>query len=56
MVGILLVFGATGVVAQLQYALNKIWRVEPDPRQSGLWRLIRARLLSFGMILGIAFY
>lgn len=50
-----LLFGATGVVAQLQYALNKIWRVEPDPRKSGIWPLVRARILSFAMILGIAF-
>ena len=52
---IVLVFGATGVVAQLQYALNKIWRVEPDPRKSGIWPIVRARVLSVGMILGIAF-
>ena len=52
---IVLLFGATGVVAQLQYALNKIWGVESDPRKSGIWPLIRARVLSFGMILGIAF-
>jgi membrane protein len=51
----LIVFGATGVVAQLQVALNKIWRVTPDARTGGIWRLIHTRILSFAMILGIAF-
>jgi membrane protein len=50
-----LLVGATGVVAQLQVALNKIWRVKADPSGSGIWRLVHTRILSFGMILGIAF-
>jgi len=54
-VGFLLVIvGATGVFTQLQNALNQIWGVEPDP-ESGIWNLIRVRLLSLGMILVIGF-
>jgi membrane protein len=51
----LLFIGATSVFAELQDALNRIWRAPQRVRQSGLWGLVRARLLSFGMILGIGF-
>ena len=47
--------GATSVFAELQDALNRIWRVPQKARIGGLWGLLRARLLSFGMILGIGF-
>lgn len=50
-----LLFGATGVVGQLQGSLNKAWEVEPDPEQGGWKSFVFKRLLSFGMILGIAF-
>jgi membrane protein len=49
-----LVFGATGVFAQLQASLNRIWNVEHKPGR-GVWDFIRKRLLSLGMILAIAF-
>ncbi len=49
-----ILFGATGVFIQMQDALNTIWEVEPKPKQ-GVWGFIRNRLLSFTMILGIAF-
>ena len=52
---IFLYIGATSVFAELQDALNRIWRVPTKHGGSGLWRLVRARLLSFGMILGIGF-
>jgi membrane protein len=49
-----LVFGATGVVIQLQDALNTIWDVKTKP--GNFVRLfILNRILSFGMILGIGF-
>ena len=48
------VFGATTVFGELQDALDRIWRA-PARKQGGLWSLLRARLLSFGMILGLAF-
>ena len=51
----LLLLGATTVFAELQDALDRIWRAPARDESSGLWRLIQARLLSFGMILGIAF-
>jgi membrane protein len=50
-----LLFGATGAFAQLQSAINRVWEVEPDPRQGGLRNFLLKRLLSFGMILSIAF-
>jgi membrane protein len=50
----LLVFGATTVFGELQDALDRIWRA-PARKTGGLWALLRARVLSFGMILGLAF-
>lgn len=51
----LLVIGATSVFGELQNALDRIWRVPARNRLSGWWSLLRARLLSFGMILAIGF-
>ncbi|MBP0631666.1 MULTISPECIES: YihY/virulence factor BrkB family protein [unclassified Cupriavidus] len=50
-----LLVGATTVFAELQSALDRIWRVPQRQKSSGLFSLLRARLLSFGMILGIGF-
>jgi membrane protein len=53
-IGVIVLFiGATSVFAELQDSLNRIWRTRSRPRRAGLWGLVRARLLSFGMILGI---
>ena len=52
---VFLFIGATSVFAELQDALDRIWRAPARPGGLGLWRLVRARLLSFGMILGIGF-
>jgi len=49
-----LIFGAGGVVGQLQISLNKVWGVAPKPGQ-GVWGFIRQRFLSFAMVLGIGF-
>jgi membrane protein len=49
-----ILFGATGVFIQMQDALNTIWEVEPKPGQ-GVRGFIKNRLLSFAMILAIAF-
>lgn len=49
-----LLFGATGVFAQLQDSLNTIWEVKAKPGR-GMWIFIRHRLLSLGMVLGIGF-
>jgi membrane protein len=51
---VLLLIGATTVFGELQDALDRIWRA-PKRDTGGLWSLVRARLLSFGMIMGIGF-
>jgi membrane protein len=50
-----LVFGATTVFAELQSALDRIWKVPESAKPSGIWGTLRARLLSFGLILALAF-
>lgn len=50
----LLFVGATTLFGELQDALDRIWRA-PKGREGSIWGLLRARLLSFGLILGIAF-
>jgi membrane protein len=48
-----LFFSASGLVSELQSALNDIWRVEPPPR---LWlALLRRRILAIGFVLGSGF-
>jgi membrane protein len=49
-----LLIGATGVVGELQDALNTIWNVE-GKSSSGIIGMLRQRLFSLGMILGIGF-
>ena len=51
----LLLFGATTVFGELQDSLDRIWRAPVRAKASGLWGLLRTRLLSFGMIMGLAF-
>ena len=46
--------GATTVFAELQDALDRIWRAPTRP-PGGLISVLRARVLSFGMILGLGF-
>ncbi len=56
-VGVLL-FGATGAFAELQYALNTIWGVEAKPAKetkATIWNYVRKRFLSFAMILVLGF-
>ena len=50
-----LLVGATTVFAELQSALDRIWKVPEAKKPSGIFGLLRARLLSFGLILGVAF-
>jgi membrane protein len=52
---LMLVIGATTVFGELQNALDRIWRAPVAAGGSGIWYLLRTRLLSFGMVLGIAF-
>ena len=52
---LLLVLGATTIFAELQSDLDRIWRAPAPEKSSGIFALLRTRLLSFGMILAIAF-
>jgi membrane protein len=52
--GVLLI-GATTVFAELQSALDRIWHVPEAQKPQGIWAILRARLLSFGLILGLVF-
>jgi membrane protein len=52
-VAVLLV-GATTVLVELQDDLDRIWEAPPR-KESGLKSMLRARLISFGLILGIGF-
>jgi membrane protein len=51
---VLLLVGATGVLIELQDALNTVWKVVPKPG-AGIKNIIRERLLSFGLILVFGF-
>jgi membrane protein len=54
-VGLAVLFiGATTVFGELQDSLDRIWRA-PARERSGIWGLLRARFLSFGMILAVGF-
>jgi membrane protein len=52
---IMLLLGASTVFGELQNALDRIWRAPARKKAAGWWNILRSRLLSFGMILGIAF-
>jgi len=52
---VLLGVGAISVFGELQDALDRIWRAPGRAGSGGVWSLVRARLLSFGMVLGIGF-
>lgn len=49
-----LILGASSVFSQLQTSLNFMWRVHSKPGR-GVWIFLRQRLLSFSMIVVIAF-
>ena len=51
---IALLFGAGGVVGQLQTSLNQIWGVAPKPGQA-VWGFMRQRFISFAMVLSVGF-
>ena len=50
-----LIVGATSVFGELQNALDRIWRAPDRKSGTGVWRWLRTRLLSLGMIFGIGF-
>jgi membrane protein len=51
---VMLLVGASGALSELQTALNRTWGVQPDPNQSAVQSLIKKRLLSLALIVGIA--
>ncbi|BBB68627.1 membrane protein [Undibacterium sp. YM2] len=51
---VLLLVGATSVFAELKESLDEIWQV-PHQTDSSIWHLLRTRLLSFGLVLVLAF-
>jgi membrane protein len=52
--GFTLLLGATTVFAELQTDLDRIWDVTKK-KASGIWGFLRARLLSFGLVVSIGF-
>jgi membrane protein len=48
--GFLVLLGSTAIFAELQTDLDRIWEVP-----SGVWGWLRSRVLSFGLVLGLAF-
>ncbi len=51
---ITLIFGSTGVFAQLQVSLNQIWEMKADVKKKWL-KTLKDRLFSFGLVMSIAF-
>lgn len=51
---IVLILGATGAFSEIYTALNNIWRI-PPAKLSGAWSIVKARLLSFGLVLVLGF-
>jgi membrane protein len=50
----MLLFGATGVFAQLQESLNIIWKVKAKPGE-GMWKTLKDRFISLLAVLGTGF-
>jgi membrane protein len=50
-----LLFTATGVVAQLQTELNRVWEIQPDPERGGIRNFLSKRAFSLVLILVVAF-
>ena len=53
--GAMLLVGATTAFAEMKDSLDQIWGMEPAPRGGSILTLLRTRLLSFGMVLVLAF-
>jgi membrane protein len=49
-----LLIGATSVFGELQRDLDIIWET-PRTAAGGVWEMVRTRILSFGLILGVGF-
>ena len=51
----LTLLGASTVFGQLQYALNRVWRVKAAPRAALIMNFIKQRILSFALVLSVGF-
>lgn len=49
-----LLVGATGVMVELQGALNTVWKVKPKPGQ-GMKKVVRSRLVALGLVISMGF-
>ena len=49
---VLVVFSVGGVFAELQQAMNRVWKIKPRPGRA-LWRYLQARLISV-MVMAVA--
>jgi len=50
-----LLIGASSVFVELQNSLDRIWGIPKRNRSRGLWRFIRSRFLSLGLVFGVGF-
>ncbi len=50
-----LLVGASTVFVELQTSLDRIWGIPKRNRTRGIWRFLRARFLSLGLVFGVAF-
>ena len=51
----LTLLGSSAVFGQLQYALNRVWRVKAAPRAALIMNFIKQRILSFALVLSVGF-
>ncbi len=51
----IMIIGAAGVFAELQGAMDRIWKAPLRKSQSGFLYFLRQRLWSFGMVMSVAF-
>jgi membrane protein len=51
---VMLLVGASGVLSELQTALNRAWDVQPVPGGDSLRTMLVKRVLSLGMVLGMS--
>jgi membrane protein len=51
---ITLLVGATSVFGELQYTLDRIWNT-PQEKAVVWWQIVRKRVLSIGLVLGVGF-
>jgi len=50
-----LLIGASSVFVELQHSLDRIWGIPKRTRTRGLWRILRSRVLSLGLVFGVGF-